>query len=239
VDDLNWLAGLEAAATPAPWRASELAEVYPSTSDAPGCASGCDGGCDDTDASPYECAQVQHASEAVADCYGLLTRALADARLIATLRTVAPELLAVVRAAESVAHGPAVQGCTDRECAECRGLRRAKIKDSAAEIDRGLLRLNDALGALRARLREARWHADRGAVRGLPRRGAASVGGAAMRRSMRERVLVAAWLAVADAADAVQRTARAAYFGAIERAAAAVEYDPIEHVGPDPWEDCS
>lgn len=50
--------------------------------------------------------------------------------------------------------------------------------------------------------------------------------------TLRER----AWLWVADTAEAVETAAHRVWLYAIGRAAAAVEYEPIEHVGPDPWE---
>jgi hypothetical protein len=125
-DAIEWLAGLEAAATPGPWSVGEAAEVYPSQSGAPGCEDGCDGGCDDVEDAPYPCVQVEHARETVADCYGLLTHAMQDARLIATLRTVAPELLAVVRAAAAFEAPLAGRYADERWTEQCARAERAR-----------------------------------------------------------------------------------------------------------------
>jgi len=83
--------------TPGPWTAEDF-EIYPSEGGPPegGCENGCDGGCDDDPRAPIQCARVSHATEVIADVYGLQQFAAEDGALIATMRTREPLLAAWV-----------------------------------------------------------------------------------------------------------------------------------------------
>ena len=78
--------------TPGPWSSSDF-EVYPSEGGPDvSCESGCDGGCDDDERAPIQCARVSHATEVIADVYGLQQFAAEAGRFIAAARTREPLL---------------------------------------------------------------------------------------------------------------------------------------------------
>lgn len=89
--DISYFRKLLAKGTPRPWKARDF-EVYPSEGHVnASCDHGCDGGCDDD--GPIVCAQIWHASEVIADVYGLRQFAEADGKLIAGVVNALPALL--------------------------------------------------------------------------------------------------------------------------------------------------
>ena len=103
------LRALHEAATPGPWGHSAF-EVYCDDSE---------GGCHED----HEMCRLSGAGETIADVYGLESFAERDARLIATLRTVLPELVAVVEAAQ--ASSSSRPGCALKSTAALDALDRA------------------------------------------------------------------------------------------------------------------
>ena len=82
--------------TPGPWTSSDF-EIYPSEGGPDvSCDNGCDGGCDDDERAPIQCARVSHATEVIADVYGLQQFAAEAGRFIAAARTREPLLAAEV-----------------------------------------------------------------------------------------------------------------------------------------------
>lgn len=135
------------AMTARPWTASESAEVYPSDGGNHECPDGCDGGCDGLHGAPYPCIALEHARSTVADVYGLMRHAAADARGIAALRNVAPALIAAITTSAQW-----------REClAYC-----DTTWSHALPCSCGFAEHRAALDALAARIREALPEASRG-----------------------------------------------------------------------------
>ncbi|NUP08380.1 MAG: hypothetical protein HOW73_20210 [Polyangiaceae bacterium] len=90
------LRALLAKATPGEWACRGFT-VEPVNAEGLACPDGCDGGCDDdpriAKSGGIECARVTHASEVIADFYGLLQFAEADGRAVCALKNAAAELL--------------------------------------------------------------------------------------------------------------------------------------------------
>ena len=99
--DLDALEARAAAATEGPWTSDNF-EIYPSEGGPDvSCENGCDGGCDDDERAPIQCARVSHATEVIADVYGLQQFADQDGAFIAHARTDVPALVSALRAARA------------------------------------------------------------------------------------------------------------------------------------------